>query len=62
MPKSAHDEPPLQPETDRGRRGEDKEGRKQVERGKSPMRGASVKMEPFVPALRKGSERHEGIS
>lgn len=35
MPKSAHDEPPLQPETDHGRGGEDREGGKQVERGES---------------------------
>lgn len=40
MPKSAHEEPPLLPESDRGRRGEDKEGGKQVE-GKRQIKMAS---------------------
>lgn len=53
MPKSAHDEPPPLPESNRRWRGDHKEGGKQVERGKNQMKRASVKVEPFI--TRKGS-------
>lgn len=43
MPKSAHDELPLLPATDRGWKGEDKEGGKQVERGMSLRNRASFR-------------------
>lgn len=54
MPKSAHDEPPPRPESDRRWRGGDKEGGKQVGRGKNQMRSASGKVEPFITAPGKG--------
>lgn len=57
MPKSAHDEPPRLPESDRRWRGDDKDRGKQVARGKNQLKRASVKVEPFIPG-----KRHEGIS